>query len=82
MCLVGKLKLVQCYRSATTWAEDQRPKPIGDLVPAPWHEMRVDVHGDVDGRMPHERLDPLRVLAIGDQQARVGVAEILKPDLA
>jgi hypothetical protein len=35
-----------------------------------------------DGGVPHERLDPLRVLAIGDQQACVDVAEIMKPDLA
>ena len=80
--VVGKLKLVALYRSATTCAKNQRPEPIGDLVPAPWHEVPVNVHRDVDGRMPHERLDPLRVLAVGDQQARVGVAEIMKPDLA
>jgi hypothetical protein len=80
--LSGKLHLIDCYRSATTWAENQRSKPIGDLAPTPGHQVTVNVHRDVDGRMPHERLDALRVLAIGDQEARVGVAEIMKPDLA
>ncbi len=75
-----KLNLVTLYRFTTTSAKHERPEPIGDL--ALWHQVPVHVHRDVDGRVPHERLDPLRVLAVRDQQARVGVAEIMKPDLA
>ena len=66
--VVGQLKLVALYRYATTSGKNQRPEPIGDLAPTPWHEMPVNVHRDVDGRMPHERLDALRVLAVGDEQ--------------
>jgi hypothetical protein len=78
----GQLNLVTLYHYATTSAKNQRPEPIGDLAPAPWHEMPINVHRDVDGRVPHERLNALRVFAIRDQQAHVGVAEIVKPDLA
>ncbi|MGQ0593060.1 MAG: hypothetical protein ACT4QB_10525 [Gammaproteobacteria bacterium] len=80
--VVGKLNLVELYRFTTTRAENQRPEPIGDLAPAPGHEVPVNLHRHVDARMPHERLDPLRVLAVRNQEARVGVAEIMKPDLA
>jgi hypothetical protein len=80
--VVRKVHPIDCYHSATTWAKHQGPEPIVDLAPALRHEVPVDVHRDVDGGVPHERLDPLRVLAIGDQQARVDVAEIMKPDLA
>jgi hypothetical protein len=79
--VVGQLNLVELYRFATTRAKYERPEPIGDIAPAPWHEMPVDVHRDIDGGVPHERLDPLRVLAVGDQEAHEGVAEIMKPDL-
>ena len=66
--VVCKLKLVALYRYATTCAKNQRPEPIGDLAPAPRHEVTVHVHGVVDRRVPHERLDTLRVLAIRDRQ--------------
>ena len=62
---------VALYRYATTSGKNQRPEPIGDLAPTPWHQVTVNVHRDVDGRVPHERLDTIRVLAIGDEQAGV-----------
>jgi len=80
--LAVNLKLVQCYRFATTCAKNEFPEPIGDLVPTSWHQVTLHVHRDVDGRMPHERLDALRVLAVRDQQTRIGGAEIMTPDLA
>jgi hypothetical protein len=56
--------------------------PSRSATSPPWHEMPINVHRHVYGGVPHERLNALRVLAIGDQEARVGVAEIMKPDLA
>ncbi|MGH8590714.1 MAG: hypothetical protein ACREXX_15715 [Gammaproteobacteria bacterium] len=82
MRVVGKLKLIDCYRFATTRAENQGAKPIGHLISPLRHQVPVNVHRDVDRRVPHERLDALRVLAVGDEQACEGVPQILKPDLA
>ena len=73
---------VRSISSGHTCAKNEFPEPIGDLVPTSWHQVTLHVHRDVDGRMPRERLEALRVLAVRDQQTRIGVAEIMTPDLA
>jgi hypothetical protein len=45
---------VALYRFTT---KHQRPKPIGDRIPAPRHQVPVDVHRDVYRGVPHEWLD-------------------------
>jgi hypothetical protein len=45
------------------------------------HEMPVAVERRLDRRVPELRLDVLGMRALGDQQAGVGVAQVVKPDV-
>ena len=41
--------------------------------------MPVGIHRDLDGRVPKQRLDPLWVDIVCDEQGRIGVAKVMKP---
>ncbi len=51
-----------CYRFATT--KHNRCELLRRLIVRVLHDMRVNVHGDADSGMPHERLDALGVYVL------------------
>jgi hypothetical protein len=43
------------------------------------HEMPIPVERRLNGRMPHLDLDVLRVRSLGNQEARIGMPQIMEP---
>ena len=46
-----------------------------------WEKVAITVEGRLDGSMAELRLDEFGVSSLGDEKRRVGVAEVMEPDL-
>jgi hypothetical protein len=61
-------------------AEERRLEPIARLVRALRHEVTVSVERNLNGRVPELLGDVFRMLALGDEEARERMPQIVEAD--